>query len=60
MLHRRCVGYSLHARIAGDFNGCRYPVTILVDEGSSANMGQYINVDLTQLYNLDLSIKETR
>jgi hypothetical protein len=23
-----------------------------------ANMGPYINVDLTQLYNLDLSIKE--
>jgi hypothetical protein len=57
MLHRRCVRHSLHAKIAGRYQRRRYPVTIFVDE-DSANIGQYIDVDLTRSYNLDLSTKE--
>jgi hypothetical protein len=58
MLHRRCVGYSLHAKIVGDINDVSIPSRSLWMKEDSANMGQYINVDLTQLYNGDLSIKE--
>jgi hypothetical protein len=32
MLHRRCVGHSLHAKIAGDINDVGYCVTIFVDQ----------------------------
>ena len=58
MLHRRCVGYSLHAKIAGDINDVDTPSRSLQMKEDSANMGQYIDVDLTRLYNLDLSTKE--
>ena len=58
MLYRRCVGYSLHAKIAGDINDVGIPSRSLWMKEDSANMGQHIDMDPTQLYNLDLSIKE--
>ena len=58
MLYRRCVGNSLHAKIAGNINDVGTPSRSLLMKEDSANMGQYIDVDLTRLYNLDLSAKE--
>src|SRR5271168_3206667 len=55
MLYRRCVGHSLHAKIAGDINGVGTPSRSLLIKEDSANMGQYIDVDLIRLYKLDLS-----
>jgi hypothetical protein len=47
MLYRPCVGYSLHAKIAGDTNDMGIPSGSLWAKEDSANMGQYINADLT-------------
>jgi hypothetical protein len=58
MLYRRYVGYSLHAEIAGDINDVSTPSQSLWMKGDSADMGQYIDMDLTRLYNLDPSTKE--
>ena len=60
MLYRRCVGYSRHAKIAGDINDVGTPSRFLWMKEDSANMGQYVDVGLTRLYNLDLSTKESR
>jgi hypothetical protein len=58
MLYRRCVGHSLHAKITGDINDVGTPSRSLQIKEDSADMRQYIDVDLIRLYNLDLSTKE--
>jgi hypothetical protein len=58
MLYRRCVRYSLHAKITGDINDVGTSLRSLWMKEDSANTRQYINVGLTRLHNLDLSTKE--
>jgi hypothetical protein len=57
MLYRRCVGCSLYTKIAGDINDVGTPSRSL-GRRKTANMRHYIDMDLTRLYNLDLSTKE--
>jgi hypothetical protein len=52
MLYRRCVGYSLHAKITGGINDVGTPSRSLWVKEDSANMGQYIDV-IIQLGSLD-------
>jgi hypothetical protein len=58
MLYRRCVGCSLYTKIAGDINDVGTPSRSLGTKEDCANMRHYIDMDLTRLYNLDLSTKE--
>ena len=52
MLYRRCVGYSLHAKIAGDINDVGTPSRSLLTWGS------ILMWTLPDYTNLDLSTKE--
>jgi len=58
MLHRRCAGRSLHAKIADDINNVWSPLWNHREKKASAKLRQYIDVDLQRLYNLDLTTRE--
>src|SRR5436190_18170992 len=58
MLYRRCVGHSLHAKIAQDIDDVRVVPFCFVTERRRLTRQQYVNKDLRRMYNLDTPVAE--